>query len=210
MAISIKLFKLKSDKLPTICIFGHHGFKLVTPILEDYEEKRLDCRCYSSDSNLEQILIRDKPHVIITIGSLTSFPNLIKAPFEIRKRWLHYDTLLHPAQLGMDAYTCYLDNLFGKPAPEDNPLVTVFTPTYKTGDKILRPFQTLREQTYTNWEWIVVDDSDDDEETFKMLSNLARKDHRIQVFKPDAPTSSRWRLGCPSACPFIQRPARSM
>ena len=43
---------------------------------------------------------------------------------------------------------------------------------------------SLKEQTYTNWEWIIVDDSDDDGETFKMLSNLAKKDHRIQVFKP--------------------------
>ena len=67
---------------------------------------------------------------------------------------------------------------------DDHPLVTVFTPAYKTGEKISRPFLSLKEQTYTNWEWIIVDDSDDDGKTFKMLSDLARKDHRIQVFKP--------------------------
>jgi glycosyltransferase involved in cell wall biosynthesis len=66
----------------------------------------------------------------------------------------------------------------------DYPLVTVFTPAYKTGGKIIRPFLSLQEQTYTNWEWIIVDDSDDDGKTFKMLSMLAKKDHRIQVFKP--------------------------
>ena len=101
---AIKLFKVKSGKLPIICILGHDDFELVTPILEDYEEKRLDCRCYSSDSNLEQILIRDRPNVIITIGSLPSFPNLTKAPFEIQKRWLHYDTMPDLTQLGIDAY----------------------------------------------------------------------------------------------------------
>ena len=184
MTTAIKLFKVKSGKLPIICVLGHDDFELVTPILEDYEEKRLDCRCYSSDSNLEQILIQGRPNVIITIGSLPSFPNLTKAPFEIQKRWLHYDTMPDLTQLGIDAYNCYLTNMFNDRGADDNPLVTVFTPAYKTGEKIYRPFQSLREQTYTNWEWIIVDDSDDDGKTFKMLSNLAKKDHRIQVFKP--------------------------
>ena len=184
MAIAIRLFKERKGKLPIICIFGHNDFELVTPTGEDYEETRLDCRCYSSDSNLEQVLIKDRPQVIITIGNLPSFPNLIKAPFQIRKRWLHYDTLPDLTQLGIDAYNCYLTNLFSDQGARDNPLVTVFTPAYKTGEKIYRPFLSLQQQTYTNWEWIIVDDSDDDGKTFKMLGDLAEKDHRIQVFKP--------------------------
>jgi hypothetical protein len=182
-AIATKLFKV-SDKLPTLCVFGHDGLKLITPMQEDYEEKRLDCRCYSSDSCLEQVLIQDKPHVIMTVGDRSSFPNLIKAPFEIQKRWLHYDTLPDLTQLGIDAYGRYLTNVFNCREEDDNPLVTVFTPAYETGDKIYRPFRSLKEQTYTNWEWIIVDDSDDDGKTFKMLCNVAKKDHRIQVFKP--------------------------
>ncbi len=183
MAIAIKLFK-ESDKLPIIYVIGHDNLKLVTPIQNDYEEKRLDCRCDPDDSNLEQVLIRDKPQVIITIGSRLSFPNLIKAPFEIRKRWLHYDALTDLTQLGLDVFNCYLKNLFNDRGADDHSLITVFTPAYKTGEKIYRPFLSLKEQTYSNWEWIIVDDSDDNGKTFKMLSNLAKKDHRIQVFKP--------------------------
>ena len=170
---AIKLFKAKSGKLPIICIFGHDDLKLVTPIWEDYEEKGLDCRCYSPDSNLEQVLIQDRPHVIITIGNLSSYPNLIKAPFEIRKRWIHYDLLPDLTQVGVDAYNCYLTNIFNDLGADDNPLVTVFTPAYKTGEKSYRPFLSLKEQTYTNWEWIIVDDSDDDGKTFEMLCSLS-------------------------------------
>ena len=178
-----KLFKVTSGKLPVICIFGHDGLELVTPLGEDYEARRLDCRCYSSHSKLEKVLIKDRPQVIITIGNLTSFPDLMKAPCEIQKRWLHYDTLPDPTQLGIEGYNCYLRNIFNGLEAGDNPLVTVFSPAYKTGRKIYRPFLSLKEQTYTNWEWIIVDDSDDDGKTFKILSNLAKKDHRIQVFK---------------------------
>ena len=181
---AMKAMRVMSGKLPVVCIFGFDDLELVTPLSADYEENRLDCRCYPSDSNLEHVLIRDSPHVIITVGDRSSFPRLRKAPFEIRKRWIHYDTLPPPAQIGIDAYNSYLINLFSHPTDDDDPFVTVFTPTYKTGERILRPFQSLREQTYTNWEWIIVDDSDDRGETFKMLRNLAKKDHRIQVFKP--------------------------
>jgi hypothetical protein len=184
LAIANKLFEIKNPKLPIICIFGHDDFKLFTPVMEDYEEKRLDCRCYSSKSNLEKILIQDKPHVIITIGNRLSFPNLIKAPYEIRKRWLHYDTLPDLTQLGIHAYNCYLKNIFDNRGVDGHPLVTVFTAAYKPGQKIYRPFLSLKDQTYANWEWVIVDDSNDDGKTFKCLSALAKQDHRIQVLQP--------------------------
>ena len=179
-----KLFGVRGEKLPTICIFGAHNLKLFTPTKEAHEEKRLDCRCYSSDAKVEQVLVRDKPHVLISIGKLSSFPHLSKAPFEVRKRWLHYDSPPDLTQQGIDAYNCYLRNLFDENEADGNPLVTVFTPTFKTGEKISRAFLSLKEQTYSNWEWIIVDDSDDGGETFRMLRKLAKKDHRIQVFKP--------------------------
>jgi glycosyltransferase involved in cell wall biosynthesis len=184
MDIANKLFRPRSEKLPVICIFGADRLKLNTPVQEDYEEKRLDCRCYSADFSLEKVLVQDKPQVLISIGKRSTFPNLIKAPFEVRKRWIHYDVLPDLNQLGLDAYNCYLKNLFKVHGPEDDPLVTVFTPAYKTGERIHRPFLSLREQTYTNWEWILLDDSDDGGETFRMLKDLAKKDHRVQVFKP--------------------------
>jgi glycosyltransferase involved in cell wall biosynthesis len=184
LSIANKLFRSRGEKLPVICVFGSRPLELITPTGEDYEEKRLDCRCYPADSGLERILVQDKPQVFITVGNRSSFPNLIKAPFEVRKRWIHYEILPDLNQLGLDAYNCYLQNLFNGHGADDAPLVTVFTPAYKTGEKTHRPFRSLQEQSYTNWEWIIVDDSDDGGETFKMLNNLAKKDHRIQVFKP--------------------------
>ena len=189
-----KWFGGKGEKLPTICVFGVRNLELFTPVMEDYEEDRLDCRCYSSDAKVEQVLVRDKPHVLISLGKLSSFPNLSKAPFEVRKRWLHYDTLPELTQMGIDAYNCYLKNLFGGQETNQNPLVTVFTATFKPGETIYRPFLSLKEQTYSNWEWIIVDDSDDRGETFRMLRKLAKKDHRIQVFKPGEHSGTIGRL----------------
>jgi glycosyltransferase involved in cell wall biosynthesis len=176
-------FKEKA-RLPTVCVFGHNHLGLTTQGEEDIEEKRLDCHCYPSDSDLEEALIQNRPHVIITIGDRSSFHNLVKAPFDIRKRWLHYDALPDKAELGMDAYRSYLSSIFDNTASEETPMVTVFTPAYRSGQRIFRAFHSLQQQTYTNWEWIVVDDSDDRGETFATLRKIARKDHRVQLFIP--------------------------
>ena len=156
---------------------------LHTPLTDENEETRLDCRCYSSDAGLECVLTRDRPDVIITSGDRTRFPRLLRAPFAIRRRWLHYEVLPEPGRLGVEAYNAYLSTLLDSSAPAPCPLVTVFTPTYRTGERIQRPYDSLQEQTYTNWEWIVVDDSDDRGATFDLLSGLARREHRMQVFK---------------------------
>jgi glycosyltransferase involved in cell wall biosynthesis len=184
MTFAGKLFKARGDKLPVICIFGCKDVELITPVENGYEEKRLDCRCYSSDSRLEQVLVQDRPHVIITIGNRSSYTNLIQAPFDIQRRWLHYDIFPDLDRLGISAYDLYLKNMFASGETERKPLVTVFTPAYKSGEKIQRPFRSLREQTYANWEWVIVDDSDDDGKTFKMLGSLSGQDHRVEVFKP--------------------------
>jgi O-antigen biosynthesis protein len=202
----IRSAKGSREKLPVICILGQKAVNLVTPTYSDYEEKRLDCRCFFSDAHLERVLVRDRPHVIVTIGNRYSFPNLAKAPFEIRKRWLHYDSLPDLSQLGMDVYSHYLTTVFNDTGADDHPLVTVITPTYKTGKNIYRPFLSLRKQTYTNWEWIIVDDSDDGGDTLRMVTNLAKEDHRIRVFKPSEHSGiigkvKNWKE---SLCPYLR------
>jgi len=61
-------------------------------------------------------------------------------------------------------------------------LVSVFTPTYNTGEMILETYRSLYNQTYKNWEWVILDDSTDDV-TFTILSELASRDYRVKVYK---------------------------
>lgn len=62
------------------------------------------------------------------------------------------------------------------------PTFSIFTPTYKTGDRILRAYESLRKQTYINWEWVVLDDSPDDL-VWNILKTLAKNDYRIKLYK---------------------------
>ena len=175
-----------ADKLPKVCIFGALGIELFSsPECPPFETRALDCRCYANDAALEQILAIEHPDVLVTIGgTCASFPKLNAASVDVTRRWIHFEDASDLTKIGWSSFFCFVDNCV-RERTDLPPLVSVFTPTYHTGTRIERPYQSLRVQTYTNWEWILVDDSTTDE-TFSMLREMARKDHRLGVFKHHA------------------------
>jgi glycosyltransferase involved in cell wall biosynthesis/SAM-dependent methyltransferase len=61
-------------------------------------------------------------------------------------------------------------------------LVSVLTPTYNTEPRYLQELlQTLRNQTYSNWEWVVVDDGSTKPETVAVLRKLAAIEPRMRL-----------------------------
>ena len=172
-----------AGNLPVVCVFGLKNVELFSagPV-PDFETRELDCRCYLTDETLGEILVRDRPHVIVTFGVMEEFSRLMAAPFDVRRRWLHFDDADDMNKVGMAAFGCFLEGCVSdrRDAP---PLVSVFTGAYRTGERILRPFHSLLGQRYGEWEWVVLDDSDDDGQTFRMLEDLAEKDYRISVYR---------------------------
>ena len=65
------------------------------------------------------------------------------------------------------------------------PMISVFTTSYKSGDKILRPYRSLLKQTFMDWEWVVFDDSPELPSNFEQLTKFAQSDKRIRVFRSD-------------------------
>jgi glycosyltransferase involved in cell wall biosynthesis len=171
-------------RLPVICIFGALDITLTSSAEgPDFETRDLDCRCFADDRDLERILIEVRPHVIITFGVLEGFTRLMSAPFEIRRRWLHFADATDLGAVGRHAFLCYLAVCLD-PRPEE-PLVSVFTPTYRTGERFRRPLAAMTEQRYRNWEWVIWDDSGDGGATAAMIKAHADRDHRIRLIRPE-------------------------
>ena len=62
-----------------------------------------------------------------------------------------------------------IETRIGPTLPFEQPLVSIFTPTYRTGSRFVRAHRSVLAQTYPNWEWIIWDDSDDGGKTHEML-----------------------------------------
>jgi glycosyltransferase involved in cell wall biosynthesis len=62
------------------------------------------------------------------------------------------------------------------------PKFSIFTPTYNTGERIFRTYESLKKQTLDDWEWVIVDDSPNDE-TWGILQEISKNDFRVKVHK---------------------------
>lgn len=61
-----------------------------------------------------------------------------------------------------------------------NDLVSIIIPTYNTEKFIGATLQSVQNQTYQNWEMILVDDASTDD-TVKIIQDFAANDHRIKL-----------------------------
>lgn len=136
----------------------------------------------SGDRHLDQALATHRPSVILSAGALSQFPNLMNAAFDVRRRWVHFEPDQVPQSLEQAALSCFSGTALRAVHKNPPPLVSVFTPAYRTGPLIHRAYQSLREQTYPDWEWVVLDDSPD-EETWQLLRGIAADDPRVSIHR---------------------------
>src|SRR5690349_6396470 len=116
-----------------------------------------EVRYLEDSSTLMSSIAEFQPDVIVTS---TGVPGaLYDAALELRKRWLHVDPNAPAGDVLREVETCYAFTLWSKHPLDDRlPLVSVYTPTYQSGDFLREAYHSLLGQTYKNWEWVVVDD----------------------------------------------------
>ncbi|MFE4896482.1 glycosyltransferase [Peribacillus butanolivorans] len=161
-------------------------------MLQRFVESRITVKLYQADDALVDIHPKN-PRVYVSLGTeWREFPSLEELPFHEKKRWLHFNSTAEIQSQHL--FYCWLKST--DPLPEnitipptkfssERPLVSVFTASYKSKDKIQRPYRSLLNQTYTNWEWVIVDDSGDEDETYnEFLRPL--DDPRVRRYRQDS------------------------
>ena len=131
-------------------------------------------------ANLTAALAAARPQFMVSIGDRSHFGFLERLPAQLRETWTHLQT---PGDLSVRQ----IEQLYWRALQFDGtgtatePLLSAFTPAYKSGDKLMIPYTSLLSQTYQNWEWVVYDDSPPDHaETWHLLTRLAAGDSRVR------------------------------
>ena len=114
-----------------------------------------------------------QPDLIVSFGIDINVPH-----YQLQQIHLKYDEML-PDNVLANVIVC--QTVF-RSCKVNRPRFSIFTPVYKTGERIRRTYDSLVKQTWTNWEWVVVDDSPDDE-TWKILQEISNKDYRVKLHK---------------------------
>ena len=182
--------------------YGIKGDESKKEITNDMKTKKPSDIVYGRNINGEEILISDvyfeealydevivyslpytnnvvedyskyKPDLIISMGVEIDIPH-----YHLRNIHIGYSELLPDNVLANDI-VC---NTVFKHCAVNRPRLSIFTPTYKTGERIKRTYESLANQTMTNWEWVVVDDSPDNE-TWNILNEIAKNDYRVKLHR---------------------------
>jgi len=163
------------------------------PVLPDYYEWNVFDEHTFSKTRQENFRIFSKlyrtfkPQAFYTYkNNVGVFSEILVDYFELRKKWLHLDSF---ENFAVDVHVA--PNIFGSVGflghkySVDNPIFSVITTTFHSKERLLRPLHSLKAQTYKNWEWIVFDDSKEDDHglTFAQVLNMADDDFRIRPYK---------------------------
>ena len=177
------LEKKQTAKVPKILYIGQDKPELKSLKILDYEADNLDVKHLESDENIETHLASFKPDCIITRGeNWNIYKNLASMPLQFRRKWINIlenETIEHVGQI---AYQCSMESMLNPDGLEDSSMISYFTPIYNTGDKLLNTYQSLLDQTYNNWEWVIVNDSTDGGKTLKIAESIAAKDPRVRLY----------------------------
>tara|TARA_B100002019_G_scaffold183153_1_gene158086 strand:- start:225 stop:2744 length:2520 start_codon:yes stop_codon:yes gene_type:complete len=167
-----------NDRIITVAVFGLEELELKTITNHRYGEMNMiDTICNLDDSKVDEIITKENPDVICCVGSEDNFENVKKLPRYWREKCLHFNEVTE--EMGNILAKHYIK--VSSNVTKDK-LISVFTSTYNIKTNIFNAYNSLKEQTYTNWEWVIYDDSTDNE-TWDILTDIADKDFRVRLYR---------------------------
>lgn len=164
-------------KKPSAIVYGWHKKGEQILYSDVYFEEHLE----------DEVHIYSLPYRNDVAGDYTKYqPDLIISLVEkievphyfLKQKHIHLEEI-YPDNILANVIVC--QSVF-KNTDYQRPRFSLFTPTYNTGERILRTYESLKNQTWTNWEWVVVDDSPDDN-TWKLLQGISNSDYRVKIHK---------------------------
>lgn len=164
-------------KLPVALVYGWDRigtFELISDVYhwEGLSEK-VKVHSKKHINNFRQDFIEHDPDIILTIGK-----QLQSNLDSLNRRIVTIDEIF-PDNVIANIIVC--ETTF-RNSSKIAPKFSIFTPTYKTGERIYRTYESLSNQTYTDWEWIIVDDSPD-EDTWNNIQQISSQDFRVKPYK---------------------------
>jgi glycosyltransferase involved in cell wall biosynthesis len=171
-------------KFPFILFFRHDQYKDADMFFET-NAATLDCSIYITN-NYKKVekLHNANFHLLITYGSSDKEYNdellqIISEKMFVKR--LHFTKLPNIATFNKYINTKFITNC-SLPREFLRPTFSLFTPSFNSFHKIMRVYESLKEQTLKDWEWVIMDDSPDDKH-FQFLRKNFQNDNRIRFYR---------------------------
>lgn len=136
----------------------------------------------TSDAKDVAKLFRENYNILVTYGRYKIEYNRVKAfiPERLQALWIHASSFDNIAEFNSSVNYYYANHVIGNRAAT-RPKFSIFTTCFMSYEKILRAYESVRSQTFIDWEWIVLDDSPESKH-FEYLQEILT-DQRVRLYK---------------------------
>jgi len=135
---------------------------------------------YDGTGDLRKMLAEFNPNIIVSCDYV---PDGFNVEFNYRKRWISVKSEESINSVADKATNCFSNNVYKKNIYEkDHPLISVYTGAHNSIGFIGEAYQSIIEQSYSNWEWVVVENGSTDG-TYEYLLELEKREPRVRVVK---------------------------
>jgi len=171
-------------KYPNIIFFRYDKYSAIDSVLKDNMEGLLCNLNITSKKEDLNHMFDPNYHVLVTFGGTFEeytgdFHSIL--PIRMLRQWLHINTIDSIESFNNSVNYCYMSTVMS-PQHTTRPIFSIFTTCYKSYDKIYRAYESVKNQTMKDWEWVVMDDSPGDEH-FNFLRNLFKEDKRVRLYR---------------------------
>ena len=171
-------------KYPFIIFFRHDEYSQADNFFE-INSANLDFSVYITN-NYKKVekLHNANFHLLITYGSSDKEYNnellqVISEKMFVKR--LHFTKLPDISKFNKFINTKFITNC-SLPREFLRPTFSLFTPSFNSFHKIMRVYESLKQQTLKDWEWVIMDDSPDDKH-FQFLRKNFQNDNRIRFYR---------------------------
>lgn len=167
-------------KYPNVLFLRANEYSYIDTFLENNKETlNFNINIIDNKDDLNK-LFDCNYQVFITFGDLNKYisdVNNIIVP-RMRKRWIHCDKIDNIDHLNNSVNYCFINTIYEK----NRVTFSLFTTCYNSYDKILRAYISVKKQTFKDFEWVILDDSDNDNH-FNFLRKIFENDKRVRLYR---------------------------
>lgn len=168
---------------PNVLFLRYDKYKAVDTILEENKPALLFSYTIVNDIQSVCKLFDSNYHILVTYGDTEQEYHTLERLIttRINARWLHYKNINDINDVNYLINYCYINNVT-KPRRETRVTFSIFTTTFNSYSKLLRAYESIKQQELKDWEWVIVDDSTD-ESHFTFLKDLFKNDYKVRLYR---------------------------
>jgi len=167
---------------PNVLLFRYDKYSHIDAVVKQEKE---ECTFHIvSHKDFLSLLYDTKYPILVTFGDKESeYWEDVHSMIcdRMRSRWIHYSEIKDIHEVYRGIQYCFIHTVL-KDREATRPIFSAFTTCYNSYDKIKRPYETLKKQSFKDWEWVILDDSPEDTH-FQYLRALTKGDSRIRLYR---------------------------